>query len=105
MIQQIFQRLGLSKTEAKAYAALLELKEAKVEDIASAISAHKRNTYDAISRLIDKGLVFPIITKEGYAYCGVDPDKLMELTKEKEAKLAEILPVLKQRYATDKGKQ
>jgi sugar-specific transcriptional regulator TrmB len=92
------QQLGLSLNEAKIYEALLDLKEAGVGEISSQAQIHRRNVYDAISRLIDKGLIFPILTKGENRYSPVDPDKLMELVKEQELKLNKMLPDLKVRY-------
>ena len=92
------QQLGLSLNEAKIYEALLDLKEAGVGEISSQAQIHRRNVYDAINRLIDKGLIFPILTKGENRYSPVDPDKLMELVKEQELKLNKILPDLQNRY-------
>lgn len=101
----IFQQLGLSPNEAKIYDALLELKEAGVGAIASQTKIHRRSIYDAIKRLIDKGLVFPILTRGDSTYAPVDPDKLLEFIKEKELALNRVLPDLRARFEERRGSQ
>lgn len=98
MYTDIFEQLGLSPNEAKIYDTLLDLKEAGVGGISSRAQIHRRNIYDAIQRLIDKGLVFSVIGKGEHLYRAVDPDKLMEFVKEKEIRLQQILPDLKKRH-------
>jgi len=98
MSLDILQNLGLSPNEAKIYNALLDLKEAGVGEISSKAEVHRRNSYDAINRLVDKGLIFPIIAKGENRYSPVDPDKLLELVKEKEISLNKVLPGMRERY-------
>lgn len=98
MLTKILQQLGLSPNEAKIYEALLDLNEAGVGAISSEAKIHRRNVYDAINRLIDKGLVFLILSSKENLYAPVDPDKLLELIKEKEVSLKKILPNLRDRY-------
>lgn len=98
MFENIFEKLGLSPNEAKIYEVLLELKESGAGEISSKAKVHRRNVYDAVNRLIDKGLIFPILTKGENLYSPVDPDKLMELVKEKETELNKILPQLRKIY-------
>ncbi len=98
MFTEILQQIGLSPNEAKIYEALLDLKEAGVSEISSRTSIHRRNAYDAIKRLVEKGLVFPILSKGENSYSPVDPQKLLELIKERETKFSDILPELQKKY-------
>ena len=102
---KLLEQLGLSPNEAKIYEALLDLKEAGVGDISVKAEIHRRNVYDAINRLVNKGLIFPIINKKENLYSPVDPDKLLELVKEKEISLKKVLPDLRERYKTREGLQ
>ena len=61
----IYQSLGISPNEAKIYESLVESGEAGVSDISVSAKIHRRNAYDAIYRLIDKGLIFEILSKGG----------------------------------------
>lgn len=98
MYQEIFQSLGLSPNEAKIYESLVEKGESSISGISIAAKIHRRNAYDAIHRLIDKGLAFEIFSSAENRYNAVDPDKLKELYAEKEQKLQQILPELKQKF-------
>ena len=72
----ILEKIGLSPTEAKIYLALLDLGEANVRATADYIKTNRRNVYDAMIRLLDKGIIFAIVGLEEKVYCPVDPDKL-----------------------------
>ncbi|HRY82539.1 MAG TPA: helix-turn-helix domain-containing protein [Candidatus Moranbacteria bacterium] len=105
MLTEVLQNLGLSPNEAKIYEALLDLKESGVGEISTHAKVHRRNVYDAIKRLIDKGLVFPILTKGENIYAPVDPGKLSEIIKEKEIELNKILPELQVKYQKKSASQ
>jgi len=90
----ILIRLGLSKNESRIYETLLIKGESPVGSIATVSTINRRNVYDSLNRLIEKGLAFQIIQKGENIYRAVNPRKLMELLKEKEASLDEILPEL-----------
>lgn len=94
MYTEIFQQLGLSKNEAEIYEALIRENELSVGEIAVKSKVHRRNVYDALNRLLDKGLVFEIIEKRESRYQAVDPNKLREIIQEKETLLMSILPEL-----------
>lgn len=97
-MNSIFEALGLSPNEGKIYETLLERGEASVSDIAVAAKIHRRNAYDAIQRLIDKGLCFQIFSATENRYNAVDPDKLTEILAEKQEKLFQALPALKKKF-------
>jgi predicted transcriptional regulator len=98
MYQELFENLGLSPNEAKIYETLLDLGESNISKIAVATNIHRRNAYDAIHRLVEKGLCFQIISSTENRYNAVDPDKLLELLSEKEQQLAHALPELKSKF-------
>lgn len=98
MHQSVLEGLGLSPNEAKIYEALIEHGESAVSDISVAAKIHRRNAYDAIERLINKGLCFQIVSKNENLYNAVSPDKLTEILAEKEQKLGDALPALKKKF-------
>jgi sugar-specific transcriptional regulator TrmB len=98
MYTEVFSKLGLSKNESKIYETLLVEGESPVGHIATKSKINRRNVYDSMNRLIEKGLVFEILQKNENRYKAVDPRKLMELLKEKETALASILPDLDELY-------
>src|SRR5574340_599215 len=98
MDTQLYEGVGLSPNEAKIYESLVEIGESGISKIAIKAKIHRRNAYDAIARLIDKGLVFEIFSSEENRYNAVDPDKLIELLAEKETILKKQLPELKKKF-------
>ncbi len=97
-MNQIYESLGLSPNEAKIYESLVEHGESSISQIAVNAKIHRRNAYDSISRLVDKGLCFEIISQKENHYNAVDPDKLVELLAEKQRELQKMLPQLKKKF-------
>ena len=79
--------------------------ESNVANIAIKSKIHRRNVYDSLNRLIEKGLVFEIIQQQEKTYKAVDPDKLSEIIAEKQQALLNIMPQLKQMYSGKPHKQ
>ncbi len=98
MYIELLQEIGLSPNEAKIYEALLYRGESGVAEISTKANIHRRNVYDALQRLTHKGLVFVVFQKGENRYSAVNPDKLMELLKEKERSLETMLPNLHALY-------
>lgn len=86
--------LGFSPNEAKIYLALLTYGGSGVSTISLRSKVHRRSAYDAVHRLIEKGLAYEILQQGETAYEAVDPEKLMEFVKEREMKLSGELPEL-----------
>ena len=95
---QVLENLGLTPNEAKIYQALLELKNGTIWDISKKADIHRRNTYDAIKRLIDRGLAYQVLPKKTLTYAPVHPDKFKELMDEKVSELNSVLPGLIARF-------
>ncbi len=95
---QALESLGLTPNEAKIYQALLELKNGTIWDISKKADIHRRNSYDAITRLIDRGLAYQVLPKKTLTYAPVHPDKLKELMDEKVQSLTNALPGLITRF-------
>ena len=92
----ILQDLGLTPNEAKIYQTLIEEGESAAGEISTKGKIHRRNVYDTIDRLVEKGLVFQILEKGENVYKAVDPAKLLEIVKEKseKAKLTNVETIL-----------
>jgi sugar-specific transcriptional regulator TrmB len=98
MYENTLETLGLSPNEAKIYEALLHLGRSSISAIAIKGNIHRRNVYDTINRLLEKGLIFQIFQKGENIFEAVDPDKLMELIGEKQEKLQKVMPNLQKIY-------
>ncbi|OGL70053.1 hypothetical protein A3B32_02155 [Candidatus Uhrbacteria bacterium RIFCSPLOWO2_01_FULL_53_9] len=98
MYIELFQNLGLSKNEAELYEALLEQGEASVSKLNQVTNINRRNIYDVLNRMTEKGLVFLILRAGENRYKPVDPLKLKELVQEKLTMLEEHLDELDTLY-------
>lgn len=94
MYIKILEELGLSKNEAKIYECLLDIGKNTVSEISNRSKIHRRNIYDSLNRLIQRGLVFQVVGHGDKLYGPVEPNKLMELVDEKRMKLGKIIPEL-----------
>ena len=66
---------------------------------------HRRSVYDAIERLIQKGLVSYLKTNNRKYFEAVNPERLLEILKEKEDNIKTLLPELKLLKETSKEKK
>ncbi|MEK7579196.1 MAG: helix-turn-helix domain-containing protein [Patescibacteria group bacterium] len=98
MYEQVLKDIGLTPNESKIYKSLLELKRASIWSISKHAEIHRRNTYDAIQRLIHKGLAFQVLPKKILTYAPVHPDKLREILDERVQNLENALPGLIKKY-------
>lgn len=98
MYLETLESLGLTPNEAKIYRALIDIKQGSIGDISNYANIHRRNTYDAIRRLIAKGLAYQILPKKNLTFAPVHPDKLRELIDEKAKELNNALPGLTKKF-------
>ena len=97
-MEQELKEFGLTDNEVKVYLACLKLGTALVQDIAKKANTYRTYTYDILKSLIEKGLISYII-KNGKQYFEVaEPEKLVNILKEKEIKINKILPDLRNIY-------
>lgn len=94
------EALGLSPNEAKIYEALVERGESSVSSLAVTAKVHRRNAYDALERLIDKGLCFQIASTGENRYNAVSPENLRSLVEDRKDKLEKILPSLNRKFTS-----
>ncbi len=98
MFIELFQNLGLAKNEARVYETLLEHGENSVGRIATISKVNRRNVYDTLNRLVEKGLVFEILGRHENRYQAVDPKKLSEVLEEKQELLRQSMPEIESVY-------
>jgi len=99
----LYQELGLSPNEAKIYDALLTYGGSGVSTIALRSKVHRSNAYDALHRLIEKGLVYEVFGQRETIYESVDPGKFLEVLEEKQRQLQEALPGLLAKFHKHKA--
>jgi len=97
--------LGLSKNEAQIYESLVKNGGSSVSFISKDTNIHRRNIYDTLNHLINKGLVFEKLSGKENKYHAVEPVKLRERIKEKEIILDKVLPSLERLYKSSPTKE
>jgi len=94
MNQQFLEQAGLTASETKIYICLLEKGSIRAGEVSRHTGIHRRSVYDAIERLIEKGLVSYIKINNRRYYEAAPPERLLELLKEKEDNIKQIMPEL-----------
>jgi sugar-specific transcriptional regulator TrmB len=93
-LNDVLIEIGLTTGEAKIYLALTKLGSSPVNKITKETSLHRTAIYDFIERLITKGLVSYVIKSNVRYYKATEPIKLLDLLKEKQKRVEDILPTL-----------
>lgn len=103
--QEVLEELGFSKNESKVYLALLDLGSSTATRIAERSEVHRTNVYDALEKLMKKGLVAHILKGDTKYFEVTDVNDLLNVLNEKELRLKNILPqlLLSQNLAKDKS--
>lgn len=102
---EVLEELGLSEAESKVYLALLETGSTLAGLIIKKTGLHRGTTYQILQRLKEKGLVSSVIKGKKQYFEAVNPERLMDVFKEREERLQQILPRLKAISETSKEKQ
>jgi HTH-type transcriptional regulator, sugar sensing transcriptional regulator len=87
---EILKKIGLSEGEIKVYNALLEIGVTSINNIHEKVGMDRRNIYDILNKLIEKGLVSYIEENKKRVFKISNPDKLLSYIEEKKAGLNEI---------------
>jgi sugar-specific transcriptional regulator TrmB len=99
------RQLGLTTNEALVYTALLEMGSCLAGQISRRIGLHRRTVYDTTEMLIKKGLIGYIIKNNRRMFEASNPQKFLEIIKEKENLVNEALPEMMMFYQQTKEKQ
>lgn len=96
---------GLTKAEARIYAALVELGKAQAGALSRKTGIHRRNVYDALERLIEKGFASFIRENNKRFYMASEPQKIIDSIDAKKEALLSVIPLLEQKFNAVKQKQ
>lgn len=88
-IENILENTGLTKNEIKVYLALFEIGQTTTGSIIKKTNIHTSKVYDALERLIKKGLVTYIIESKTKYFKAIDPKRLLDFLDEKKEKIEE----------------
>ena len=87
MDNQILYQIGLTPNEAKVYLTLLDLGTALAGQVTEKSGIHRRNVYDSLARLMEKGLISFVIVNNKKLFSPVNPRRFLELIDEKKFEL------------------
>lgn len=87
-MQLVLENVGLSGNEARVYVALLELGSALAGAITRKSGVNRTNVYDALERLIEKGLASYVIQANRKYFEVGSPDKILKFLEQREFELA-----------------
>lgn len=86
-IKSTLEEAGLAGNEVKVYLALLELGSATAGDITKKSGVNRTNVYDALERLIEKGLVSYVIQANTKYFEAANPKRIIKYLDEKNKEL------------------
>ena len=92
------RELGLSDGEAKLYLVLVRLGASFAGELTTKANINRTNGYDALERLIEKGLVSFSISDGKKLFSPTSPTRLKELLLEKQELLDSELPSLEKEF-------
>ena len=106
MQYSVLQDIGLSPSEIEVYTSLLKTGSAKVGILLREIPLHRSRIYEAINRLLKKGLISYVIKNNVKYFQATDPERLLTYLEEqkkelnkKEERLKKLLPELKKKVS------
>lgn len=97
-ITKTLAEFGLSPNQVKIYLALLELGEAKVQDISKKGQVLRTTTYEILEQLKNIGLVSQYNRQGARIYMAEPPRSLERILADKQKTIADILPELESMY-------
>ena len=89
MNKQLLKEIGLTDTEIKVYLALLSIGATSAGKIVEETSIHRKNIYDALNKLIEKGLITYIKENKIKIFQPINPSNLIKYLEEKKTKIDE----------------
>ncbi|MBS3061158.1 MAG: hypothetical protein J4215_01085 [Candidatus Diapherotrites archaeon] len=98
MPNSALQEIGLSPNEAKIYETLLRIGRASINSLSVEANVHRRNVYDSVSKLVNKGLAAEEYVAGTRFVKPIHPSRLLDIVREKEARINAILPELKKDF-------
>lgn len=96
---------GLTENESKVYLALIDLGPALAGQISRKTGMHRRTVYDTCEMLIKKGLVGYILNNNRRLFQASNPERILDIIKEKENLLTPLIAELNEKYGKTKEKE
>ncbi len=86
-MESILSQIGLTRNEIKIYITLSGLGLSSAGEIAKKSKVHRRNVYDAIERLIVKGIASFVTINGKKCFRAADPSRLLFIIEEEKSRL------------------
>ncbi len=99
------KQAGLTENESKVYLALLDLGPALAGQISRKTGLHRRTVYDTTEMLIKKGLIGYIKNNNRKLFQASNPERILEIIKEKQKIIEPIISGLKEKFSKTKEKE
>jgi HTH-type transcriptional regulator, sugar sensing transcriptional regulator len=96
---------GLTENESKVYLALVDLGPSLAGQISRKTGLHRRTVYDTTDMLTKKGLVGYILKNNRRLFQASNPDRILEIIKEKKNILEPIIKGLTEKFSKTKEKE
>ena len=84
------RKIGLPDGEIKVYSTLLEIGLASVNDIHEKTGMDRRNIYDILNKLIERGFITYVIENNKKQFQAIHPNRIVDYIEEKERDLRKI---------------
>ncbi len=111
MSLEILRKIGLSDGEIRVYNALLDLGRSSLNQIHEKTGIERRNIYDILNKLIERGLIGYVIENKRKIYSISHPNKIIGYIEEKKHEINKIkeeinveMPTIFERYNSKKSK-
>ncbi len=102
---EVLKEAGLTQNESLIYKALLELGPSLAGQISRKTGLHRRTVYDVTEMLIKKGLIGYILKNNRRLFEASSPERFLDILKEKENSINDLLPEMMNLYGKTKEKQ
>jgi sugar-specific transcriptional regulator TrmB len=86
-MEEVFSEFGLTRNETKIYLTLLKVGSALAGDITERTGIHRRNVYDSIERLQEKGLISYVVVDNKKWFNPANPKRFLDIIEEKKHQL------------------
>ena len=105
MIEKELRDLGFTDNEVKIYITLLRIGRGKAGRISKESSMERTSTYNALKKLQEKGLVSYVIEANRKIFAVAEPNKILDMFKEKEERAKLVIPKLEQLKKAEQEKE
>jgi len=94
MLEENLSKLGFSPSEIKIYLQLLKNGSSYPNKISSETKINRTNVYEALDRLISKGIISFIVKNKAKWFEAKPPESILSLINEKEKEIQEIKDII-----------